>query len=952
MKSSFLRIVSFVLFFAYVNELVAQNLQCNYTLELFDNTGDGWNNGARVAVTIGSSTNFYTLDNFNDDGLYRKISLSLNSGDSLRLAYFSGGIQDIDNGFRLSDSEGMLLFEDGPFPKSGMVYQTVADCPSCRLPDITSIRLAPVRSGTALITWNPSVTPGVYLIRLKNETPGAGGINEFKVNGNEYQIQGLQELTTYSFTLSVICSIGDTSLITNPITFTTRRANDVGVSAILSPISSCNLGTSEKIEITLKNYGGLPQALFEYKYGVNDEEVNINVPFDGFYTGVLGMDSTYNIEFDQRYDFSKEGLYVIKAWTELETDSQQENDTFTYRLMHIPEIKTFPYFTDLEEWESGWTSSSLAGVSSWEYGNPVGGLIKGAASGKQAWVTNLAGRYQHKEESYIYSPCLDFGGLMVDPIFSFSLFLDTESGFDFLWLEGSLDGGLTWAKIGSHSGGVNWYNNLQQQAWSGQDVYPGWVYVAHPLQGFAGQKTVRLRFVFKSDVFIAGEGVGLDNFAIHTPFGRDAAALSLTNQAEGTCGSASDRVKLTFVNMGNVRITSISAGYQIEGQTQVTENVVGLSVNPGQRYTHTFSSIFNSNKSGDIAIKGWVSLIGEENRRNDTINYVFPASRGVPFIENFEETDFLAGWTFTEGARITPFHQNTSRVLAFNLYRDDPVYQMELPQIGPISSMDSFTFDYRLSTYASGGAEPFIPGMNDVIRILVSEDCGITYQELFQINQSNHQVRGEMRRIRLSLAAYAGKAVIIKIEAVWGQGDYWFDIDEVGVFGCPVGLGLQFEVTGVSIEGGQDGKIVLNPTKGTPPYSFFWNNGSVSKNLVGVAAGVYQVNVVDYFGCSDNGQINLGLISGVRNVAMGLESFHVMPNPSNGNLTIEIEFEDESRSELIIYSSAGQIVTRFMPESFRQKRYQIDLTGFDNGLYHISLRTMHGIVTRKVILLK
>lgn len=940
-----------LLLFSFEQDITAQTSNCFYTLELYDNTGDGWNNGARIAIIKTDTTLIYTLDNFNDDGLFKVFQIPFQEGDSITLEYTSGGIQDLDNGYRFLDSEGLLIFSDGPFPRSGKIFQTVAVCPSCRLPEISSIRLGPVRSNTIFLNWNPSSTPGTYLIRLKNETNGLEEVTEYKTTANEIQIEGLQELTSYSFTMSLLCGAGDTSITTSPFSFTTRRANDIGVSNIVAPESSCELGSSEKIEITLKNYGGNPQALFEYKFGVNGEEANINVPFDGFYTGVLGMDSIYTIEFDQNHNFSEEGLYILKAWTELENDSQQENDTFTYRLIHIPEIAQFPYFTDLEEWESGWTSSSINGVNSWEYGQPIGVLINGAASGKNIWATNLNGNYSHKEESYIYSPCLDFSNLGVDPIFSFSLFLDTENGFDVFWLEGSDDGGVTWNKVGNNSSGINWYNNIENQVWSGREVYDGWVYAAQTLQGFARKKDVRLRFVFKSDVFIAGEGIGLDNFALHAPFSRDAASLNLSNLAEGTCGSNTDKVRLTFVNMGTVRITSLSVGYQIEGENQVIENVAGLSINPGQRYTHTFSREFNSNQSGEINLKAWVSLVGEENRKNDTLNFRFPGSRTIPFIEDFEENDFLVGWEISEGFRITPFHQNTSRVLAFNLYRDEPIYQVELPLIGTISAMDSLTFDYRLTTYESGGQDPYSPGENDIIRILISEDCGANFTPVFEINSNNHIEQSGMRTIRLPLTAYTGKSILIKIEAVWGDGDYWLDLDHVGVFGCPADLGLSFEVIGVSSSGKNDGKIVLNPSMGTPPYNFLWNNGSNSKNQVELGAGVYSVFVRDFFGCEDSGQVNVGLASSIRQLE-GVKTFSVIPNPSSGDVLVDIEFDVEKLVEMIIHSSFGQVVERYPVESILRKRIEVNLGNLNSGIYHVSLRTEEGIVTKRLVLIK
>ena len=45
-----------------------------------------------------------------------------------------------------------------------------------------------------------------------------------------------------------------------------------------------------------------------------------------------------------------------------------------------------------------------------------------------------------------------------------------------------------------------------------------------------------------------------------------------------------------------------------------------------------------------------------------------------------------------------------------------------------------------------------------------------------------------------------------------------------------------------------DGILTLRVTGGTSPYSFYWANGQRVQTLVNVAAGLYPVTVVDYYG--------------------------------------------------------------------------------------------------------
>ena len=106
------------------------------------------------------------------------------------------------------------------------------------------------------------------------------------------------------------------------------------------------------------------------------------------------------------------------------------------------------------------------------------------ASGINAWVTNLNGNYNNGEESYVVSNCFDFSSLTADPTISLSINLDTETSYDGGWLDASIDGGLTWTKIGAIGSGVNWYNfnNTFKQlgeVWAGNSG--GWIFAKHAL---------------------------------------------------------------------------------------------------------------------------------------------------------------------------------------------------------------------------------------------------------------------------------------------------------------------------------------------------------------------------------------------------------------------------------------------------------------------------------------
>lgn len=61
----------------------------------------------------------------------------------------------------------------------------------------------------------------------------------------------------------------------------------------------------------------------------------------------------------------------------------------------------------------------------------------------------------------------------------------------------------------------------------------------------------------------------------------------------------------------------------------------------------------------------------------------------------------------------------------------------------------------------------------------------------------------------------------------------------------------------VSAAGAADGTIDLTVAGGTSPYFYVWSNGASSANISGLAAGTYDVTVIDVTGCSANGTYTL-----------------------------------------------------------------------------------------------
>lgn len=825
---------------------------CYYTLQLFDSFGDGWN-GATLNLNINGQTTDYTFTSGTDATFVVEAT-----SNAQVIVTYSSGIYENEVTYNILDPSGNIIFSDGPNPQTGVVYTFFA-CPTC--PGPFELFADHIGGVDADLSWTAADSSGVYLLEydIAGFTLGTG--NTLMTSNTSVTLTGLEEDTEYDFYVSMACDNGDSSAVIGPLAFKTIWLIDVGISDILAPVTRCGLSAEETVEVTLKNYGDLPQSLIPFRYSVNGIDAGVSYPIDGFYTGVISNDSTTTIEFETTFDFSAFGEYTIIAWTELENDADITNDSFSLTITNIPIVTELPYFADFETWDGGWKNDTdNSANSSWMFGEPIGPIISDAAAGVNAWVTNLSGNYNNSELSYFVSPCYDFSDLTDDPVINFSINFNTELNYDGGWLEGSIDGGMTWAKIGSMGTGVNWYtfNNTIMNfgdVWAGNS--DGWIVAENTLIGYAGESDCRFRFAFGSDGSVnTYDGVGVDDVFISPIFEDDLSTINVDHESVSDCGSEEDHVVVEIRNAGSTPQFAFDVSYQVNGGPIVTENAAAMLLNPGQTGTYVFTTPFNSKIFGaDFEIVAWTDLSTELNFINDTTTYEFSTITPdqLPLVEGFEDIALPAGWTST--GFVTNAHNNVSYVVGANLYSFNPTFSMTTTNIGPINFGDSLTFDYRYSDYFDGTIATTL-GAGDSLEVQISTDCGDSYTTVYTINESNHTPAVGMTNKLIDLDQFGGEVIKLRFVGSWGTGDYWLDIDNINIIACPQSLGLDIQSIYESTTGAGDGSIVVEPTQGQGPYTFDWDDPNAPNDL---SEGDYTVTITDANGCIEITTIEVGV---------------------------------------------------------------------------------------------
>lgn len=308
---------------------------------------------------------------------------------------------------------------------------------------------------------------------------------------------------------------------------------DVELVAIEGPLSGPGL-TSSPVAITVRNNGTETVTGFDVTYQVSGAGSSTVTET---FTSLLEPQEQTVFSFDQLLDLSVVGDYQVDISLNLAGDEVPENDARSALVVSQGSIDALPYFQDFEAGPGGFITDSPD--SQWQWGQPNGVVISDAASGSNAWVTELSGPYAPEGITYLQSPPIDLIAEANDPFLQFDMVFQIDFS-DGCYLELSLNGG-PFTRLGTDDGDVgsiNWYSFSNE--WDGTSFPSGaWLTRRHLLDGAAG-KTAVVRWVFRANqTFSPGEeGVGIDNVQLfQAPFGvgqRSRPGLALLDANEST----------------------------------------------------------------------------------------------------------------------------------------------------------------------------------------------------------------------------------------------------------------------------------------------------------------------------------------------------------------------------------------------------------------------------------
>ncbi|MGB0917576.1 MAG: T9SS type A sorting domain-containing protein, partial [Flavobacteriales bacterium] len=711
------------------------------------------------------------------------------------------------------------------------------------------------------------------------------------------------------------------------------------LTAIVSPESGCGLTATEEIKVLVSNLGSMSLDSVIVGYTLNNGTPIVEIFND---TIAVGQDSILTLS--STIDLSVLGEYELTVWTGTIGDGDTSNDTVSVVINSIPTISGLPYMQDFESGNGGWVA---AGVNStWELGDPQGTFIDTAFSGVNAWVTNLAGPYVNDEDSWVESPCIDFSNLTADPVLSFAHIYNTESCCDEGWIDLSLDGGATWTKLGAFGEGDNWYNDEFDQLWNGNSGDPTvWRTAEHILDGVAGLSDVKIRFMFSSDGSATFEGFGVDDISIVPQPELDLVALSFDGP-ESNCELGMEEVSMTFWNKGLMAVSNFDLGFIVDGGTPQTE-VYTNTVNSGDTVSYTFTTeMADLSTEGAHVIDVFTALAGDERLESDSLLGNSVTNHGSDTgLEQTVETELALSSTIVEGT--------TSELLFCGLPTSlDGCLEIESVTIDSITHTFLADLDIFLISPAGDTVELSTDngGAGDNLSNLVFTDTAtndITLQT------------GDILPGIYHTEDVDGFAGLYDGQDPNGGWSLFIQDDAGGDDGVLHGWSMTFvDNSPMPVLAYSDTTICLSHVLDltVEEYdSYLWSTGhnSQTAEVFGdvLGLGTYEVSVtVDQDGCtgvSNSFSLIVDACLGVEE--LGDLSIDVYPNPSNGQIVLDITGDSEGLMLEVMDVNGKRVYSESTGAITSGLRKTVDLTNLATGMYFLKLDNGTSSTTKKII---
>jgi PKD repeat protein len=410
--------------------------------------------------------------------------------------------------------------------------------------------------------------------------------------------------------------------------------DDLGITSITEPVSSCDPGAMAPVTVTIFNYGLVSQSTFDLAFTVDGGTPNIET-----YSGSpIAPGSSAVYAFTNGVNLSTPGFHSIQAFTILAGDGLNFNDTTVKMVEKFSTAAPYPLFEDFNSYSSGATTFidfDNSPDASREFEVNFGATGSGFTGPNGDAPNNGNGGYIYLESSgsasgdyaEFVSHCIDLSNAQYpNLIFSRHLYGATIDSF----------------KVNvNHGNTTNLLTVIGDELNSSNDP---WIIDTLDLAAFVGTS---INLVFSGYVSDFQGDIALDNIIVKEVPPTNA-AVSAIQVPEPSCDlSTNESITITLVNEGSLPILggSIMASFSIDMGPYSPPEAFPDTLQPGDSGPFTFSAPADLSADGPHQITAAISLMNDSLNANDTIQastYTIPIIDTFPYAEDFESG--IGGW--------------------------------------------------------------------------------------------------------------------------------------------------------------------------------------------------------------------------------------------------------------------------------------------------------------------
>lgn len=501
---------SFVIFSTYF-------AGCEFTFELEDSYGDGWNGNAIELAFSNGTTQTLTIDY----GTSETYNVTIPDGESMVCNWIAGSYPG-ETSFTITDNEGNEVYSGSGTQSNGFF---TSFCVQTTCPAPLALSATEVENGSSVITWFAGGEETTWSITL---TPEEGDAITATVNEPTYTITGMQPGDSYVVTVKAICGEEDESVEVTTTVICPALVDIALVNVYTNP-SNCDLSTGMIARITVKNMMESPITSFEAYYQVNGEGPVVHEtvwPYLSFDYG-----ETYSYTFLTAPVFT-ETTNFITAWVVVPGETNTDDNTASSGVTLLTEEQALPYVETFPASSAdNWAVVDNNGDNSTF--TVTGGTLK--YSGSDEFTAN----------DYAVSPCLEYV-----PYTNYLISFDYKANSPYYT-----------EKLTAYYGpSVNLYYDYP----FGTITFNNAEYAHYSYVGYMAMTMDNLHVAFKAESPVGTDGFSIDNVTV-----KKAVSFSVTAGEHGSVAVENAVPQYSFYYAGeNDEVTLVMTpefGYHVAG---------------------------------------------------------------------------------------------------------------------------------------------------------------------------------------------------------------------------------------------------------------------------------------------------------------------------------------------------------------------------------------------------